>query len=242
MRLSFWPTVFLIPALAVLVGLGVWQMQRLGEKTALIERIEAGLSAAPAPLPADLSDTDPWHYRRVQVEGVFLHEHELFVASRTYRGQVGLNVVTPLRRTDGQVILVNRGWIPPDRRDRATRADGLPEGTLSISGIARRPAERGWMQPDNDAAANLWFWLDLSAMAEATDVGAVPLLIVEADVEGGTLPVGGQTRLDIPNNHLQYAITWFAFAVILLVIFVLYHRRPTDTGETARQADGPEHT
>lgn len=233
MRLSFWPTVFVIPALAVLIGLGTWQVQRLEEKTALLERIEAGLSADPAPLPSDLSDPDPWDYRRIQVDGAFLHEHELFVASRIHRGQVGLHVMTPLVRSDGQVILVNRGWIPPDRRGHATRADGLPDGTVSISGIARRPAPRGWMQPDNDVAANLWFWLELPAMAEAAGVGTVAPLIVDADVVGDTLPIGGQTRLDIPNNHLQYAITWFAFAVILLVIFVLYHRRPTDSPNNA---------
>ena len=248
LRLTFWPTIFLVPALAILTGLGVWQLQRLEQKSELIARIEAGLAAEPALLPAQVPDPDAWDYRRVRVEGVFLHDHELFLTGRTRRGQPGLHVVTPLRRTDAgsgdTVILVNRGWVPLDARDRAGRADGLPTDAVTVSGIARRPPERGWMQPDNEPDANLWFWVDVAAMAEAAAVGPVPELILEADAAGDALPIGGQTRFDIPNNHLQYAITWFAFAVILLVIYVLYHRRPNDRGDAARPSPphGPEPT
>ncbi len=239
LRLTLWPTVFLIPALAMLVGLGIWQLQRLEQKTALIARIEAGLSAEPARLPATLSDPEAWHYRRVLLEGEFLHDRELFLSGRTFDGRPGLHVVTPLRRAGagGQVLLVDRGWVPLDRRDRGARAEGLPQGVVPVTGIARVPPKRGWMQPDNDPEANLWFWLDLDAMADAAAVGPVPGLIVEADAMAGALPIGGRTRLDIPNNHLQYAITWFSFAVILLVIFVLYHRRPRNHG--ASDGTGP---
>ena len=243
LRLTFWPTIFLVPALAILTGLGVWQLQRLEQKSELIARIEAGLAAEPALLPAQVPDPDAWDYRRVLVEGVFLHDRELFLTGRTYRGQPGLHVVTPLRHADSgsedAVILVNRGWIPLAARDRAGRADGLPTDAVTVSGIARRPPERGWMQPDNEPDANLWFWVDVAAMAEAAAVGPVPELILEADAAGDALPIGGQTRFDIPNNHLQYAITWFAFAVILLVIYVLYHRRPNDSGDTARTRPNP---
>lgn len=234
MRLRFWPTVFLVPGLALLIALGVWQLQRLEEKSDLLVRIETGLAAEPAPLPPTVSDPEAWDYRRVRVEGAFLHERELFLTGRTYGGRVGLHVVTPLRRTDAAgapTILVNRGWIPLEARDRADRAEGQPPGTVALSGIARRPPQPGWMQPDNEPDANLWFWIDTAAMAEAAAVGPVPDLIIEADEIGGGLPIGGQTRLDIPNNHLQYAVTWFAFAAILLIIYVLYHRRPKDRGE-----------
>ncbi len=239
-RLALWPTVFLIPALALLITLGIWQLQRLDEKTALITRIESGLAADPAPLPRSIVDPEAWDYRRVTLDGTFLHDRELYLVGRTRRGQPGLHVVTPLRR-DGpgsQAILVNRGWVPLDRRDRATRSEGLPAGPQTLSGIARLPPERGWMQPDNDPQANEWYWLDIPAMAEAAATGPVPVLIVEAEAVGEALPIGGQTRLDIPNNHLQYAITWFSFAVVLLVIYVLYHRRPIDHGPS----DGPEPT
>ena len=87
LRLTFWPTVFLVPALAILIGLGIWQLQRLEQKSQLIARIEAGLAAEPAPLPAVIADVDVWDYRRVRVEGVFLHARELFLTGRTHHGQ-----------------------------------------------------------------------------------------------------------------------------------------------------------
>ena len=225
-RPSFWPTLFLVPALVILIGLGLWQVQRLDEKTALLTEIETGLAAEPAVLPTVLSEPDDWQYRRVEIEGRFLHEEEIFLASRTYRGQPGLHVITPLLRTDGgPTVLVNRGWIPLDRREAGSRLEGQVDGPLTLTGIARVPPPRGWMQPDNDPVDNLWFWLDLPAMAATADIGPAPDLIIEADRSGEGYPIGGQTRLDIPNNHLQYAVTWFAFAGTLLVIYVLYHRR-----------------
>ncbi len=242
---AFWPTIFVIPALALLIGLGVWQIHKLDLKTELLARIEAAMSAEPAVLPETISDPEDWDYRRIRVEGVFLHEHEFHLAGRRYRGQVGLQVVTPLRRTDlaaGQVVLVNRGWVPPDRTDRTTRLEGQPAGVVTVSGIARRPPERGWMQPDNEPDANVWFWVDPPAMAAAAGASSTSGLILEADVvaDSSALPIGGQTRLDIPNNHLQYAVTWFAFAVTLAVIYLLYLRglaRPP-----ANLSNGPEPT
>lgn len=230
-RPSLWPTVFTVPALAVLVALGVWQLQRLEAKTALLARIDARMAAPAVAMPGVIDDPGAWDYRRVTAEGVFLHERELHLTGRTYRGRAGFQIVTPLRRTDatapGQVVLVNRGWVPLDRREPETRAEGLPAGPVSVTGVLRRPAGPGWMQPDDDPEANLWFGVDLPAMAAAAGIAPPPTLILEAAAgpEPAVLPIGGQTRLDIPNNHLQYAITWFAFAVVLAAIYILYHRR-----------------
>ncbi len=243
----FWPTLFVLPALVLLIGLGIWQLHRLDEKAALLARIDAGLAAAPVTLPATIGDPVAWDYRRVEVAGVFLHDRELYLTGRTFRGQAGLQVVTPLRRTDaaapGQVILVNRGWVPNDRRDRGTRPDGLPAAEVAVSGIVRRPPDRGWMQPDNEPAANLWFWVDLPAMSLAAGIAPEPTLILEADAQAADLlPIGGQTRRDIPNDHLQYAITWFGFAAILVVIYLMYLRRLAADDDAAGPANGPEVT
>ncbi len=238
---AFWPTVFVIPAMALLIGLGVWQIHKLELKTELLARIEAAMSAEPTPLPNTISDPADWDYRRIRLEGVFLHEHEFHLTGRRYRDQVGLQVVTPLRRTDvaaGQIVLVNRGWVPLDRSDPGTRPDGLYAGPVAVSAIARRPPERGWMQPDNEPANNVWFWVDTVAMAAAAGVNSAPGLILEAEVgaDVSVLPIGGQTRLDIPNNHLQYVVTWFAFAATLAVIYLLFLRNH------ARSSKGPEPT
>lgn len=242
---AFWPTITVIPALTLLVGLGIWQLHKLDLKTGLLARIEIAMAAEPVVLPMAIAEPADWDYRRVRVEGVFLHEHEFHLTGRRYRDRVGLQVVTPLRRTDGaagQIVLVNRGWVPPERSDRATRRDGLPDGPVTVSAIARRPPERGWMQPDNEPDANVWFWVDPPAMAASAGVPSPAELILEAELgaDAPVLPIGGQTRLDIPNNHLQYVVTWFAFAATLAVIYLVYLRglsRPP-----TRLSNGPEPT
>ena len=231
-RPALWPTLMVIPALLILVALGTWQLQRLEWKTALIDRIEHGMAVPPVTMPATFDDPAAWDYRAVTVEGEFLHDRELPVGPRTWRGRVGYHIVTPLLRTDrpdAPAVLVNRGWVPNDRLDPATRTDGLPAGRVTVQGVLRLPAEQGWLQPDNDPVANRWFWTDPAAMAEQAGLDAVAPLVLEAGAGSApeTLPIGGQTRVDIPNNHLHYALTWYGLAVVLAVIYIAAHlRRP----------------
>jgi surfeit locus 1 family protein len=155
----------------------------------------------------------------------------MYLAARTMQGAVGYQVVTPLKRADGSFLLVNRGWVPDDRKDPATRPDGQVSGTVAVEGAIRIPGRQHWLQPDNEPAKNLWFWSDLAAMAGHAAIP--PDQLVPVFLEAGAapnpdgLPIGGQTRVNLPNDHLQYAITWFALAVGLAVIYVVYHlRRP----------------
>lgn len=233
-RPTFWPTVITVPALFVLLGLGAWQVERLYWKEGVIaerkERTTAepvALPAAGAPLPpAAFVDLD---YRRATATGEFLHEHEMYLAARTMAGAVGYQVVTPLRLGDGSFVLVNRGWVPNERKDPASRAEGQVNGVVTVDGAMRAPGTQHWLQPDNEPAKNLWFWSDISAMAQ--HAGVAPAQLVPVYLEAGAapnpggLPIGGQTKVELPNDHLQYAITWFALAIGLAVIYVLYHRR-----------------
>jgi surfeit locus 1 family protein len=235
-RPTFWPTMFTLPALVVLLGLGTWQLERLQWKEGLIAERTARTTAAPIGLPepgaqlspAALADLD---YRRAQATGQFLHDREMYLAARTMQGAVGYQVVTPLERADGSFLLVNRGWVPDDRKDPATRPDGQVSGTVAVEGAIRIPGRQHWLQPDNEPAKNLWFWSDLAAMAGHATIPPdrlVPVFLeAGAAPHPGGLPIGGQTRVNLPNDHLQYAITWFALAVGLAVIYVVYHlRRP----------------
>jgi surfeit locus 1 family protein len=233
-RPTFWPTVFTAPALLVLLGLGTWQMERLQWKEALIAERTARTTAAPISLPeADtnlspdaLADLD---YRRAAATGQFLHDREMYLAARTMQGAIGYQVVTPLQRTDGSIVLVNRGWVPDDRKDPARRAEGQVAGNVTVEGAIRAPGRQHWLQPDNEPARNLWFWSDLGAMAQharAASDRLVPVFLEAGSaLNPGGLPVGGQTKVNLPNDHLQYAITWYALAVGLAVIYILYHLR-----------------
>lgn len=231
------PTLFTVPTLIILVALGTWQAQRLAWKSDLLARIDQQLAQPAAQLPANLTDAAQWDYRRVTVTGALLAETELAIASRVLNGRVGWHLVSPLVRADGSAVLVNRGWVP-DGQHRATaeRAAEIPE-TVTITAVARVPEEAGWLAPQNDPSGNVWLTVDLRAMEAAAGLDrntAAPLLlylstIMSADGQSiiSDQPIPDQVRVDIPNNHLHYMLTWYGLAVVLLGVYIAYHwRRP----------------
>lgn len=212
-----------IPAMGVLLALGTWQMDRMRWKENLINERSQRLAAPPVNLPAQVASPEALEYRRVQVVGRFLHDRELYLAGRSSAGKSGYNVVTPLQRADGSAVLVNRGWVPLDRKLPQSRDQGQVEGQVTVQGLARVPQPPNWLMPKNQVEGNFWFYVDIPAMAKAARLVNVLPVYVEA---GGTpnpggLPVGGQPQTNLPNNHLQYAITWYLLALALSVIFVL---------------------
>ncbi|MBM3517186.1 MAG: SURF1 family protein [Alphaproteobacteria bacterium] len=224
-----------LPVLAVflvLIGLGTWQVQRLRWKTALIAHMEEGLVAAPVALPTeDLAGLD---YRRVEVSGTFLHQHELHLLARAVGGRPGRHIVTPLRRTDGPIVLIDRGWVPEDRADPATRIAGQIGGIVTVEGIARRPAAGGYFMPDNDPARNRWYWIDLAAAERTLRLPLQPVVVEAGPAPNpGGYPVGGQTIIARDNPHLGYALTWYGLAAALAVIYVVWQRRRPAPGGAA---------
>ncbi len=231
---TLWPTLITVPTLIALIALGLWQLERLEWKESLIFERQSRSQAPAAHLPDGLDQPHGLEFQAVRVRGRLLHDNELYLAARALNGRVGLHVVTPLALDDGRILLVNRGWIPEGRRGPATRPEGQVRGDLELTGLVRLPGWKGptWLVPDNQPDENIWFWVDPPAMAEAAGLQSV---ISEVYVDAGPaenpggLPVGGQTRIELPNDHLQYALTWFALALSLAVIYVIYHlRRDTD--------------
>ena len=216
--------------MAAMLALGVWQLQRLAWKEGLIADLAARQAAAPlTDIPA-AGDRAALEFHRVQLSGQWLAGPEFFLISRSYQGASGLHVVTPLQLSDGRVLLVNRGWIPERQRDPATRPESLAQGAVSLSGTLRQDGWGGSALADarNDVAHNAWLFVDTQAMAAAAGLeDVVPGLYLVADPSGpaSQLPVAQATVIDLPNDHLQYAITWFSLAGTFLVIFVLFHRK-----------------
>ena len=222
-------TALMLAALAVLVGLGLWQIKRLHWKEGLIAQIETRSKGAPIALKEATvvagEGRDPSYYR-VRVSGRFDHAKEryLFAVSE---GRAGWQVITPLRTVDGELVLIDRGFVPDSLRDPASRCEGEGEDVVTVTGILRIPDTQGLFIPDNEPEANRWFWRDLKAMAQSMFPGepvqlAPFFLEAEKGEVPGAWPEGGQTRLDLPNNHLQYAITWFLLAICVLVIYGVY--------------------
>jgi surfeit locus 1 family protein len=228
-RPLLWPTVFTGPMLLLLLALGSWQIERLFWKDRLISQREVALAAAPVPAPRRFEEAHGMEFRHVTDEGVFLHDKEIFLGATSEAGGQGYQVLTPLLEPSGRIVFVNRGYIPAELKDPAKRAAGRISGTVRLQGLLRLPREGRpvWFLPDNRPDLNYWFWVDLPAMSAAHHLDRVAPFYIDADATAnpGGWPKGGVTRLALPNNHLQYAITWFSLAVALIVIYVLYHRR-----------------
>ena len=210
----------------VLVALGSWQLQRLGWKQDRIDERQGRAMGETVELTAALAGPGYFNFRPVWLSGQFLHEKELLLAARSFDRRVGWQVITPLALEGGGAVLVNRGWIPHDKQDAALRAEGQLEGAVRVRGLVRTEQPQGTFQPDNRLEEGVWYWVDIDAMGDAVGLDVLPI-VVEADATAnpGGLPIGGQTRLEVPNDHLQYALTWYALAFILAVIFVVFHRR-----------------
>ena len=198
-------------------SLGAWQVQRLQWKRELIERVDARIHAPPVPVPskADWPNVSAPRdeYRRVAVEGRYLPAHDTRVQAVTERGP-GWWLLTPLRTDAGEVVLVNRGFVPNDWRDDATPAGDRAR----VIGLLRLSEPRGGFLRRNDPARDRWYSRDVAAIARARGLGEVAPFFVDAerDASGPEWPAGGMTVVRFRNQHLQYALTWFALALLSL--------------------------
>lgn len=195
-------------------ALGVWQVQRLGWKQDLIARIEARIHAEPTPppgpatWPAIAADKDA--YRRIRLAGEFLDRPPVFVQATTARGG-GFWTLSPLKTKQGFVVLVNRGFVLPEERARAGNAAGPAE----VIGLLRLSEPKGAFLRSNDPAADRWYSRDVAEIAAARGLGEVAPYFIDAEKKvPDELPAGGLTVVDLPNNHLVYALTWFALALM----------------------------
>ena len=223
------PTVFTSVAFVVCAGLGTWQLERLQWKLAVIAFREAALAAPPISPPRTLAEAVQMQFHRVTAEGTFLHEREILRIAPGPTGGSGFEVLTPLRQADGRVVFVDRGFIPADLKEPAKRAAGELAGIVRVTGLLRLPPQvkPSWFLPDNRPERNFWFWVDLPAMAAADQLSDVAPFYIAADAtpNPGGWPKGRGTAEPLPNDHLQYAITWFSLAIIAIVIYLLSQRR-----------------
>jgi surfeit locus 1 family protein len=222
------PTLVALPIVLVCLALGLWQLQRLHWKQGLIAEREAAFAASPADPPRSLDEARRMQFRHVAEDGAFLHDKEIYVGASAQSGQIGYHVLTPLREPSGRIVFVNRGYVPAELKDPVRRSAGQVAGPVHVVGLLRIPPEAkpSWFLPDNRSDLNYWFWVDLPAMAEATGLQNVAPFYIDADAtpNPGGWPKGGVTRVTLPNDHLQYAITWFSLAIAMGVIYVLYSR------------------
>jgi surfeit locus 1 family protein len=220
-------------AIAMLVWLGTWQLQRLAWKNEVVAQVAARSEAPPVPPPPSAEwrtlGLGSWSYRRVRAAGVFDHSREarVYTALGEPKGRYGgpgYFILTPLTLREGGVVLVNRGFVPMDRADPATRRDGERDGEVEVTGLLREPEPRNAFTPADDPAKRLFFVRDPGPIAEALGVAPAAPFTIDADagLNPGGLPQGGETRLAFPNRHLEYALTWYGLAGALLAVFMAF--------------------
>ena len=262
------PMLFTLPALALLLGLGTWQMQRKAWKDGLIAAIQTETSARPVDLyirMARMFELAPpkegyssrfagIEYSRISATGVWDHSRERHLYAPDPKLGPGYHVFAPLllrgRDVKGITLMVNRGFVPEQLKDANKRREGLPAGEVAVTGLARTGGAKGAFTPVNDVGKNIWFWPDLPAMsgkpsmtqwdaAEAPGVsgatansasnmrddGVVLPFFIDAEAEPanpGGWPRGGTTNLNLPNRHLEYALTWYGLAATLVGVLIAY--------------------
>ncbi|WP_341677515.1 SURF1 family protein [Niveibacterium sp. SC-1] len=217
----------------VFLALGIWQVERRSWKLDLIARVEARVHAAPvaAPARADwpaISATRD-EYRHIQLTGRFRHDKESLAQASTVLGP-GFWVLTPLCVEDGSCVLVNRGFVPPEKRDPASRADTAVQGPVNVAGLLRLSEPGGGFLRKNVPTERRWYSRDVAAIAAAQGIAdAAPYFLdADADPQGGAdagrWPVGGLTVLNFRNSHAVYALTWFTLALMSAAAVVLLWR------------------
>jgi surfeit locus 1 family protein len=217
-------------AFGVLIALGTWQIERKAWKEGLIatltQRLAAPASALPAPATWPSLDPAESEFRRVRFAATFDHGREALVygAASAFRTDVsgpGYWVFTPAHLVSGDTVMVNRGFVPESRQDPASRAEGQVAGPTEIVGALRWPEQPRWFTPRADPAHNLWFARDPLEIAAAKGVGPVAPFYIEQEAPAppGGLPRPGSLQVHLRNDHLQYALTWYGLALVLVVVF-----------------------
>jgi surfeit locus 1 family protein len=225
--------VFTIPALALLVALGSWQVHRLHWKKSIIADREAALARVPLSVDSISRAGASLWFRPVSATGAFLHDSEIYMDGKSHRGHPGGQVVTSLRLQRGGVVFINRGWVPRELRYTNKRLAGQVAGTVTVTGILRRTARSSDWIPVNRPEKDLWYSIDVVRMAQRHGLVGIRPFYIEAGpaANPGGWPLGRKPVVLLSNNHLQYAFTWFSFAVVLLVIYFLYHYKEWETSD-----------
>ena len=218
MRRLILPISFGLIGIVILVSLGNWQVQRLAWKQEILAEIDGRIAAAPIEIPTAVSEEND-RFLSVQGEGRILDDELHVLASSKQTGAI-YRVISPFEMSDGRRIMVDRGWIKPDQKDTPRVAMNA-----EIEGNLHWPQEIDSYTPENDVAGNIWFARDVPQMAEA--LNAAPILVVlsktsETDPAVTPMPV---TSAGIPNDHLNYAVTWYGLALVWLVMTLYYLRR-----------------
>lgn len=217
-RLEIFPTLFFLAAFLLMCVLGTWQLQRLAWKQAVMAEVEKTQHLpALANLPQAL---DGLTYRKVVLTGKFIYGHTMHLIGRQQGMDMGFYMLTPLElEDDGRIILVNRGFSPPGKESQ-------PAGLVTVEGLLRPVRDKRYFMPENIPEKNIWTHEDIHKIGEILGKEPLPLVVeVIGKEEKDVFPIPGDGKVIFRNDHLGYALTWYALALVSVVMFGAYYRK-----------------
>ena len=182
-------------------------------KNDVLAKIDARLEHPPISY-SEYTNLENDEYRQMQLEGIYLFDKEIKLMNKTYNGKPGFHVMTPLELFNGERVIINRGWIPVEKEYEQ------PAGVQTVTGVIRRGQAPNWLTLENNPQKGHWFWIDLPTIY--SEANAEPLeyyIDRKLDTDSATYPLALPKKIQLYNEHLQYAITWFSLSIALLVIY-----------------------
>ena len=243
LRAGLWPTLATLALLPVMIGLGMWQLDRAGQKLRLQAEYDRRQQEPAVQLVSVLQNSEALRFRRLVARGRYEPDHQILIDNRVHQGQAGYHVLTPLRLEDGTVrVLVNRGWVPlgPDRT--ALPVLETPQGMIEVTGLATVPLTTGFhlggAKPPGEAWQPVWQFLDLDVYRSSVAFPVQPIvMLLDPDNSNGGF-VRQWARLDAGiATHQGYAFQWFSLAATLAAIYILLNTRKTDHAESRPDKD-----
>tara|TARA_B100001758_G_C18386162_1_gene600231 strand:- start:1064 stop:1801 length:738 start_codon:yes stop_codon:yes gene_type:complete len=224
----FWPTVFFVFSLIILVSLGTWQVKRLIWKNDLISFYLKQSTNNIINLHKENFVSEEIEYRKVRLTGKFLNKKEVHITGKTYEGNAGFHVVTPFLMQNGNYVLVNRGWVSENYKEAKSRSFSLINEETSVIGLIRYPQKKGYFVPENEPDNGFWFTIKPTEIKKHLKIDKETFIIkfyVDAlrQEKKINLPIGIKEKINIRNQHLSYAITWYSLAIVLMIIYLSYH-------------------
>ena len=197
--------------------LGTWQLYRLQWKQDLINQIDIGLKSTPVQYSPNILK----NYQRVTVIGKYIFDNQIYLYSLNEKGEPGFDVITPFETLNKENVLINRGWIKKELKKKTPEVSDR----VNITGILRAANKKNFFTPENDLKRNIWFYINLSDIEYITGK-KYNNYIIYLENKKITIPKPKKITIDLPNNHLKYAITWYSISVSIL-FYYLYFRRKT---------------
>ncbi len=217
----FFSLIYSSIAILILVSLGTWQLERLRWKTDILSSMRTSLSLPSLEISEEvIKNINKYSYRHIQLTGSYLYNNNVTIYSKVFNKKVGKHLVIPFKTQYG-TVLVNRGFIPKDFNILGNDETKV----IKINGIIKFQQKINYFTPKNNISGNEWYYINIDEVSNYLSIPLLKFYIVEKDNDDEKYPIGSQYNINIPNDHLQYAITWFSLALALSIFINVFWRR-----------------